>query len=300
MKSRSFLRPILVVLMGVGLVYGLGGCIADQHALPTLGGKPKEKGSELVIAAKLYYDCMDEAGIEMEMVTNNDGQLALVLFNLHSGFVLTSNKGGGSAMMSEETTPSQQQMIDDFFTNMGDEPRLNINGVDYSETYAHCLDISGYDENAAYGYDSYMMDPADMERSVRANNEWAACVRENGFPGVKDSAMPAKMDGSEWPSITLPGTISEDQLRSLIEACPNFDPDLEERRSNYWNENPMATALPDDLLPDPSIQFDFGDPPSSDKSEEPSAAQLAEQDRIGRLYDILYEKQNEYWNKQER
>ncbi|MDR0489582.1 MAG: hypothetical protein LBG99_09395 [Propionibacteriaceae bacterium] len=294
MNLNSLLRSIAGVLCAVGLVCSLGGCTTDRYALPTLGGKPKEQGSELVEAAKLYYDCMTEAGIEVQLSQNSEGKLTMAFFAIEDGFILQSNEGSGSASFSGEMTPEQDKMMNDFFENTGDGPRLSINGVDHSEIYAHCLEISGYDENAAYGNDSYMMDPAEAERMVRANNEWAACARENGFPGVNDSAMPSKMDGSEWPAILLPGTITPDQLRALLEVCTNFDPELEEARNKYWEENPMASSLPDDMLPDPSIQFDFGE----GFAEGPDAQ--AEEEQMRQMYDILYEKMYEYWEEKER
>lgn len=290
MKTR---RLLILLLIGV---LGLGGCSSSEYDLPTLGGKPRNKESDLEVAAKTYFDCMTDAGIEVELSTNGHGDLTIVNFSMHSGWILMRDANGGGMAMMGENAEIDQAAMDAFFSNPDAGPALMIDGVDYTEAYVRCIAESGYDEQAAWGDGVYRADPAEMERQVKANNDWAACARDHGFPSIKDSTMPTKMDGSEWPAVTLPGTITEDQLRTLLDACPNFDPKMEDRRNSWWEENPGASAYPDDLLPDPSINFDFAEiPGSDDKNWTPSPEEQIILDRMSKLYEVLYEKMNEYW-----
>jgi hypothetical protein len=238
---------------------------------------------------------MKDAGIAIEMTRNNQGELAIVNI-ISKGWMLYRNPDGSSgASMSNniKDEATWQQMVDDFFNDSSREPALILDGVDHSGTYARCLTQSGYDERAARG--DMVIDADQMQRQVRANNQWAGCVRDHGWPTVKDSAIPTKMDGTEWPTITLPGTITEDQLRRLLDLCPNFDGVRQREMDDWWMKNPQATGYPDDFLPMPNIEFDMPEIPGLyDRDYTPSPEEQAMMERQQALWDILYEKLNEY------
>ena len=286
----SFRPKQLLLPMILGL-FLLSGCASDEFDVPTLEGKSSENTSNLVSIAKMYYDCMTDSGVEMELRANREGQLTFVSFAPQNRIVMYSYNGSGGAVPETPANPEQEKMMDDFFSYSSNEARLVIDGMDYSEIFTRCMDLSGYDENAAYGKDAFIDNTIEMMRQVRVNNDWAECARENGFPGVKDSEMPTKKDGSEWPAVYLPGTITEDQLRKLLEVCPNYDKNMEDMRVQWMEENPISNDIPDALPPSPSIHFDF--------EEIPVGVDMhAEEERMSRLYEVLHEKMYEHWDEQ--
>ena len=98
--------------------------------------------------------------------------------------------------------------------------------------------------------------------------------------------MPTQTDGSEWPTVLLPSTITEGQLRLLLGACPNFDPVQAQRLHDYLQANPSATDYPEGYLPDPYISFDAI--PGDTASDKPvSSEEQAFIDHLSVLYDIL-------------
>jgi len=288
---KPFPTLVLAAAVLVGTL-GLSACTED-HDLPTLGGSTSgSAGSDLETVAKTYYDCMTDAGIDVELQQNSQGQLDIVQFSGTQSVMWRSPDGSGGAMPVDKEDPADQQATDDFFSDPDGGAALLVDGVDRSDTYAQCLTESGYDEQAAYG--SMRPDPAQMEKQVASNNKWAACARENGWPDVEDSSM--SPSNSSWPTIVLPSTVTDDQLHQLLQACPNFDPTQQEMILQWWQDNPMATSYPDDFLPDPSISFDI---PSMSASQgpdwTPSAQDEADMERMNHLYDILYEQSNEYY-----
>lgn len=290
------MKPLRTLVLVVAILAStvLSACTPGNHDLPTLGGtaaQPTTSGLEAV--AKNYYDCMTDAGIGVELKQNSNGLLSLVGFaNVDYYVMWRAPDGSPSAWVYKDLGNADQQEIEDFLSDMDGGIALVIDGVDHSEVYAQCLAESGYDERAAQG--KIQMDPAIFERQVAANNKWAACARENGWPDVEDSVMPSD---DSWPTIVLPSTITDDQLRQLLASCPDFDPEQREGIQQWMQDNPMATSYPDDYLPEPSISFDQS---SMSGSGMPSDQEIAEMERISRLYDILYEQERAYDKQHDR
>lgn len=80
----------------------------------------------------------------------------------------------------------------------------------------------------------------------------------------------------------MPGTITEDQLRALLAACPHFDREQNERIQGFATIPGQPVTFPEGYLPDPVITFD----PQAD-----SATAI-------RLMDILYEEYTAFINSQ--
>ena len=280
-------RTLIAAMAILASTAALSACTQDNHDLPTLGGTAAQQTtSSLETVAKKYYDCMTDAGISVELDPNGEGQLAVVQFTNADYVMWRAPDGNSGAIVFTEAGNANQQAIDDFLATTDGGTALMIDGVDHSEAYAQCIAESGYNEQAAQG--KIQMDPAAIERQVTANNKWAACARENGWPNVRDSAMPTD---ETWPTIFLPSTTTDDQLRQLLEACPNFDPGQQERIQQWWQDNPTATDYPDNYLPDPNIGFDQ---PSMSGSEVPSDQDEIDMERINHLYDILFEQARDY------
>ncbi|MDR0285986.1 MAG: hypothetical protein LBI33_14025 [Propionibacteriaceae bacterium] len=288
-------RIAAVSLAGL-LGLGLAGCTSDDHGLPTLGGTTAQAGSDLEQAAKAYYDCMTDVGITVKLIDNGKGELTLVNFVGYDNYMYRTPNGNAGAV-STEIDPQSDPVISDFFNSTSAEPALILDGVDRSSDYVTCLAESGYDESAANS--EYQMDPAQVAAQVEANNKWAACVRENGFPEVKDSAVPTVTDGTQWPTVILPGSITPDQLRQLLAACPNFDPAATERYQQWYADNPMASGLPPDYLPDPTINFDTNPVQTGLTGDyTPSPEEQAAMDKVSALYEVLWEASQAYYEAQ--
>jgi len=256
----------------------LGACTTDDHKLPNVSGTTSENTASLEATAKTYYDCMRDAGIDMELSTNQDGQLAIVhVVASHTYMQRDENTANSSPGKNNSLT---SQMMEDFFTSPYAGPALIVDGVDHSTDYAHCLQTTGYDEQAAQG-SATSLNVDQMENQVRGNNKWAACARENGWPDIKDSVMPTDVN-SMYPMVILPITITEDQLRLLLNACPPLDVEQVKRRNDWLQSNPTATDYPydDDMRP----FINFGEPGDVDE---------ATQAHIDRLNTILYDKLSE-------
>jgi hypothetical protein len=175
------------------------------------------------------------------------------------------------------------------------DPVLLVDGIDQSAPWAACLDASGYSASAAQG--SFQMDVGFVQAQVASNNRWAACVRDNGFPNVKDTVMPQVLDGTQWPMVLLPVTMTEAQLRQLLAVCPTFDPAQYDKLDNYLRASPNATSPPADWVPDPEISFDSpGMSGNYDPNETLSPEDEATKLRLTPLFDILYEAQQAYAN----
>jgi hypothetical protein len=239
---------------------------------------------------------MSDAGIKVTLEKNGQGELSVVQFSMstYSYILYRTPDGSGGAMMSGDD-PKSDDIMNDFFSSDSTDPALIIDGVDYSDAYTHCLKESGYDENLAWGNGGWGMDPEYTALQVEANNKWAACARENNWPAIKDSSMPVGDSKDDWPTVSLPTTITEDQLRTLLKACPNFDSDAQDMLEQWW-QNPTATGYPPGWTPDPSISIEWPDSPGKDPESTMNPGEQAEMDRINRLYEILYEAQQAYWD----
>ena len=280
------MKPSRAVVLAMAFLAGttLSSCTQDNRDLPTLGGSPTSVASaDLEAIAKTYYDCMMDAGISMDLEPNGSGQLAVVHF-IKYGYAMwrESEDIGVSAYSSDQDPAAVQKVANDFFSKPYTGPALIIDGIDHSDEYAKCLSQSGYTEQAAQGQQP-QRDPVLMQQQMASNNKWAACARENGWPDIKDSVMPDEDDAIWSPVVYLPVTITEDQLRQLLEACPNFDPDKAALKQQWDKDNPTATNYPDNWEPDPNITFDLT-----------SVEDQADGDQVTRLNDILNEKMNEY------
>jgi hypothetical protein len=99
----------------------------------------------------------------------------------------------------------------------GDTPIFFDGGVDRSAEYAACLESSGY----FFPRPSFPPEEeAPQKRAVaEASNDWAACARRTGYSDVVDAEV--RIDGWETsPYVTIPGTITEEQLRAILDECP--------------------------------------------------------------------------------
>lgn len=282
------IRAMFLAIGVLGGAAGLTGCTED-HGLPTLGGPTVTTDASLEAIAKKYYNCMTDEGVTVDLKENDRGELAVVQLP-RADFMLWRGPDGMAVAISGDRDSKSDPAMEDFYLSTDTDLMLIIDGIDHSQAYARCLMESGYDDNKAWGLVN--IDLTVLQLQVTGNNKWAACVRENGWPDVQDSAPPT--DPDKWPVIILPPTITEDELRLLLDACPNFDPQEDEMVQQWWDDHPGSGSYPDGVYPDPLISF--GIPASAnDPNRAPSAYNEAEMERVSRLTRILYEKQDEYY-----
>ena len=273
------MRTCAIVAGVLAVAAGLSSCTSDNYDLPSLEGTlTPTPSANLEAIAKTYHDCMMDAGIPVQYQLNGSGQLSVVHFSMETADMViwrATEYGDSGSMHSSDLDPvAAQEAVNDVFSKPDTGPVLMIDGVDYSDEYAQCLAQSGYNEQTAQG--SVMQNPVLVQQQLAANNKWAQCARENGWPEVKDSIV--SEDDVMLPVVYLPSGITDDQLRQLIDACPNFDPDQQEKLKQWYQDNPTPTGYPDYFITEPNFSVE-------DQSDTV---------RRDQLYAILNEKMNEY------
>jgi hypothetical protein len=300
----------LAALSAAALILSLSACTEDDAGLPSVGGGTQGTGAvDLEEAAQAFYNCLSDADLPVEYDQAIDGRSIMVTFDDEVP-AMWVGKGGAvgltsavpdaevQAFFAQVYQVSEGAPADSAFDPADLEPFLQVDGVDHSETWTRCLDSSGYDENAIWDtVDKSVVMDAYNQSTVEASNEWAKCARENGHPTVIDAHMP--QSDSEYPTALLPASITEDQLRQLLEVCPNFDPAIEDENNKLAAEQTGAlNGLPDGYRSQPSVGFDFpgfdGDYSQDQTSTNPETA--ATYERLSKLSELLYEAQVEYFN----
>jgi hypothetical protein len=325
------------MLVGLAAAIGLSlaGCAQDD-GLPTL----KEKGAkssaspetEQGAQAELFASCLKEAGVPIELTDEGDGQKRVnpsqeqpYAMALGDGSTSFGSGAGGTeaeweaantqlAALVEKYDAQQAQMLREagvggggFAMAEGVEPGtetpenpkyLVVGETDYTDALVKCLDESGYEEPV------YRMDPADelkqKQQQAEASTRWARCARDNGFADVKDPDAPTADEGQTWPMALLPTTITELELRELLDKCPSFD--IEAHRA--WDQamesmDDNASEADWDKLweeysvADPTIGFDA--PGWDGQVAEPKPTDPALDEHLAKLTEILLEAQAEYY-----
>ncbi len=270
------------------------GCTAQAAPdLPSLGGTRPTAATDIEAVAKAYFDCMSQAGVPVRLEENDAGELTMVR-TTGNWYLQTYPQGGGGGKYDDdiELSLDAQARFQEFFENMPAHPTLILDGADHSQAYGKCLEQTNYDFMAAMG--EVASDPEQNLKQVKANNDWAACARENGFPAILDSEMPM---GTEQPlPVLLPGSITPEQLRALLVTCPNFNKETVDQAPDWWGlEDVMASS--NDTDPHPNIEVDHPYWFTRHGPDfRPSEADLSELERMVELQEALKEPQRAYWD----
>ena len=275
----------------------LSGCTPTENQVPstpTPSSIPTVEASELIQTAEVFHDCLSAAELPVSLVENHDGHLAVVQFTGDHWLMIRSPEGGTlhwSDKYGSEDDPQARATAQEFFSH-GDSPGLMLDGIDYTVAYTVCLERSGYDSKAAWG--STSKDSLLLSKKVEANNLWAECARNHGWPMVEDSAIPEDPDWDDWPMVYLPVTITEKELKKLLNSCPNFDPTHQDALNQWWHTD-YSGGYPPEYLPDPSIDFFLPSLQGVAEDAQPTKEEQDALDKIGNLYAILGEKAAQYW-----
>jgi hypothetical protein len=157
---------------------------------------------------------------------------------------------------------------------------LRVDGVDQSEDYGRCYRDSGYEPPSLYGTPDREI--SAKQKRVEVSNRWAECVREHGYPSVSDVDPPVADQGTTWPVVILPRSITEAQVATLVAACPVVAPGVTLSDSDITAE----------LAKVPAVGFDtpyfngrsFREPPSDEDHA-----------RYGSLLQATYRKLDDFF-----
>jgi hypothetical protein len=208
--------------------------------------------------------CLSGGGLPATTEASEYGDLVIFgndePYRVCTGSGLCETSGGtDSGDMSKEQWSELSSVFDAMATpylDGADVPSdvLLVGTKDYTDLYRRCLNETGYEAPGPPGIDR---DELEYKQGVaEASLEWADCARDNGIPDVKDPDPPVADGYRSVSAATVPYSISPDQLREVLTACPPLD--LPGRRAQ---EAAMAdpSASGDDFpeVYDPMIVYDF-------------------------------------------
>ncbi len=254
----------MIVVMGMAGGLTLTACTTGGHGLPSISDSsgPTSPGAQEAVALA-YHACMSDAGLPVELIRNVAGDLTIVGFIQQHNVDIYYDEGYGRMEFGPLMLPQDRSRIEAAIEAAqqarSQEVLLFVDAIDHSGSFARCLEQTGYDPTAAEA-DAVVpgFDLDTLTRQVRANNRWAACARDHGWMMVSDSALPdkplSKANMDQWPTVTLPGTMTAVELRQLLDDCPHYDLAGDQALRELWAEDPDAD-WPETILPDPNIGF---------------------------------------------
>jgi len=285
-RLRTIVALLLVVLILPGLSAGVIPWVPTSQDMPN-PVVPNPGMSHLEAVALSYYTCMDAAGLPVEREQDPNGYWTVVTFigSGISGSVMWRDLAGhaGGIDMGWSDDESREEAFRQFMYIPDPRPMLTIGGIDHTAEYVKCLTISGYDDTAAYaawGSIDLVNDPR-YNLGKQAAADWTSCAQRHGWEG--------SLGGPDSADVILPSTMTEDQLRRLVAACPNFSAD-NARKQMEWIEIHPRDPFPEDVPPDPSFTVQIS---GLDAAYPPGWMPPVEKhlvaDHISALYDVLNE-----------
>jgi hypothetical protein len=308
--------------LALAALVGLAAC-SGGNPVATMNGAGTETAARAQPdVARDMVDCLADAGIPAEVSDNGvrDGQLRVTI-DTEQPYVWSVRPGEQNWSVTGELDQRGMDRMAALmapYIRAGEDPErdedapprfLIVAEQDLTEPFVACLDQTGYVPPERY------QDPAEELRQKRvtldATMRWLECARENGYPGLADPKPPVADEYATRPAALLPADMTEPALRTLLEACPQFDQAAHEaadaHRNAYFEEHgdedwtPEKSAALDaevlELFPgstDPEIGFDapgYGGDDSVTPGEGLPAADIA---RLERLRAIVLEAQAEY------
>jgi hypothetical protein len=240
-----------------------------------------------------FVACLVEAGLPAEVSDSGDGQGFVawgegveVWVGDPEGRIWAASMVGKS-VAAERPVGGFDQVAAMTVANPGRWVAL-VDGTDRSEEYGTCREAYPYTEPTAAPVDP-AQELAAKERMVEASNRWAACVRENGFPGVADVPRAVADNWDTTPMVLLPTWIEEAALRALMKVWPEFDRAVE----GAYHEAMMSGRTDVEYPGAPSIGFDV---PGYDGTEAESDLPAEEVERLEGLMAIVRAERGEFFS----
>ncbi|MDR0626075.1 MAG: hypothetical protein LBG11_02245 [Bifidobacteriaceae bacterium] len=220
--------------------------------------------SDQAASAAALRDCLAQTGVTIELTEMGVGgydevsfQAVWPVFEVKDYVFSIPGAAGGAGEDAPENT---FDLLED------DQPHLYYDGIDHSGDLVACIESSGYFMPKPR-YDP-REEETEKQRIAAASNEWAACARDNGLPGVKDAEVVID-DFDTVPEAMVPGSVTVDELRAVLVKCPPVDPERDLAEPNFHDENDNGEWT---TWVDPMIGFDL--PADDPKREELDAAVL--------------------------
>ncbi|MCL2803134.1 MAG: hypothetical protein FWD29_04160 [Micrococcales bacterium] len=189
--------------------------------------------SRQVESAKAIVKCLQSKGVPARLNIWDDGQAELG-FDSDPPWILCQEQdgmchmGGGENDSPAEAEAKQRRMGDleaKYQAELASSPAdavgwsyLISDTGDFTEPYRQCAETIDY-VPPIWGFDP-AQELAFKQAVAEVTNEWIACARDNGHPGIADvEALSA--DGFQTePMAVLPLSITPTELGLLFEACP--------------------------------------------------------------------------------
>jgi hypothetical protein len=244
----------------------------DPSATPAAEGF----GAAQRATAEAFYTCLIDAGLpatfdDRRVYTGPEDIQADVWFDKknHDVIVFMPGQGGSWAGKSGEFSAADDAF---YAEHRNDDYVLLIDGVDHAATLESCHKESGYTVPGRATTDSEEL--TEKQEIIDATNPWIACARENGMPNLEYLTAVAD-EWATYPKAVIPLSTTAEELRALLEACPNFDEDMTERSMQpgfNWESDHVRS---------PTIWIDDAVDPTDPHYLE--------------LYEVLWEKDRDFW-----
>jgi hypothetical protein len=288
MPTHARVWATLVAMVMGGIV---GGCTNSDDEVASAGTRGEVSASAAVsgqrAGAEAFYACLVDAGLPAELYPTEDSEGDGAQVGWASGHnVLERIPGQTSGVTTEGSENIPQSEIDAFNGEDGQTYRLVIDGVDHTEVFSTCH------ENSGYVLPAFQTDPVEELRQKQAvtdaTNDWIACARENAYPDLVDVSI----TGSEWPNVQLPASTTVEELRALLEVCPNFDEAEASAVRDSLAAGGIGSLSSADMPAEPNIAIET--PPEMTEedwdSDDPAVAHWEE------LTAVLMERSTAFWS----
>ncbi|MDR1151605.1 MAG: hypothetical protein LBK72_03860 [Bifidobacteriaceae bacterium] len=272
---------------------------SDASGSASAGGTQRERADDL-------YNCLLAADIPVKITDFPGGEASVNITADHAaGFTSNGMAWSGAVLNDDDFAEmdrirAQAKPIEDetgrYAGGIEGEPEVIIDGVDVTEAFDGCVTSSGYTHPEVV-----RPDPAEQlrgrQRVAEAGNIWAACARDHGFPMVED--VTATSDANYMPTVLLPVTITAQQVESLVEACPTFDPDAELAYFELMASGELSIdeAAAVDAPVRPVIGFDAPGWNGDMRAEDDMDPEEGENARLSELAEIIWRPYSD-WGKE--
>jgi hypothetical protein len=276
----------LVLMAGsLTLSAALVSCSVSGDGLPSLGNSGESASSTDSDSDAVYSfsDCLSATGLTVTVAEWADGRHEAVIGE--EDVVWVDFDAGVIVMPAERPTWLSKTELDVILEMDQPTPTLLVGGVDYTEDYVKCRDSTGYEVTRQQA--DPRLEAVNKQAMASATNNWIACARENGFPGMADVTTPRVDNWTTLPFALLPTNITESELRALIDQCPAFDLEAQLEWDRAAEDNPEL-----DPIFFPNIGFDAPGFNGDSSAHAPGP----DDDRLRELLEIVYEPQTAYWD----
>ncbi|MDR1427131.1 MAG: hypothetical protein LBJ08_05170 [Bifidobacteriaceae bacterium] len=263
-------------VVGAAIVLGLtASCSAADDDVPTLS-EPNvavsiDTATQEGRAAEAMYTCLTERKIPATLAQTGLGEPYIDVFATGRDSVYLKRPGGSNGSYPNGQNDADAR-VEEAIEASGEDYGFSVNAVDRSADLRQCLESSGY-EFPPVGSDAAL--ELEIERFMAdQGTAWAACAREHGLTGVADpSPGPLADGGATSPIVKLPASVTPEQLRPVLEACPPLSEETMAYSEELWQR------LPNPELGTPGVEFHLSAADEASEAETRAILDLIEEFR---------------------